>query len=59
MKCLEKDKRFRYQNAGELLQDLAAFRQSLSARYDRVSLSDFMRKHFQAGNNAPEGEVKG
>jgi serine/threonine protein kinase len=55
MKCLEKDKRFRYQNAGELLQDLAAFRQSLSARYDRVSLSDFMRKHFQAGNKASEG----
>jgi serine/threonine protein kinase len=55
MKCLEKDKRFRYQNAGELLQDLAALRQGLSARYDRVSLSDFMRKHFQAGNNAPEG----
>jgi serine/threonine protein kinase len=55
MKCLEKDKRFRYQNAGELLQDLAALRQGLSARYDRVSLSGFMRKHFQAGNNAPDG----
>ena len=55
MKCLEKDKRFRYQNAGELLQDLAALRQGLSTRYDRVNLSDFMRKHFQAGNNAPEG----
>jgi serine/threonine protein kinase len=59
MKCLEKDKRFRYQNAGELLQDLAALRQGLSTRYDRVSLSDFMRKHFQAGNNAPEGQLKG
>jgi serine/threonine protein kinase len=59
MKCLEKDKRFRYQNAGELLQDLAALRQGLSTRYDRVSLSDFMRKHFQAGDNAPEGQLKG
>jgi serine/threonine protein kinase len=55
MKCLEKDKRFRYQNAGELLQDLAALRQSLSKRYDRVNFSDFMRKHFQESNNAPEG----
>jgi serine/threonine protein kinase len=54
MKCLEKDKRFRYQNAGELLQDLAALRQGLSTRYDRVNFSDFMRKHFQAGNNTPE-----
>jgi serine/threonine protein kinase len=54
MKCLEKDKRFRYQNAGELLQDLTALRQSLSKRYDRVNFSDFMRKHFQASNNAPE-----
>ena len=55
MKCLEKDKRFRYQNAGELLQDLTALRQGLSTRYDRVNFSDFMRKHFQTGNNAPEG----
>lgn len=55
MKCLEKDKRCRYQNAGELLQDLTALRQSLSKRYDRVNFSDFMRKHFQASNTAPEG----
>ncbi len=55
MKCLEKDKRFRYQNAGKLLQDLAALRQGLSTRYDRVSLSDFMKRHFEATNNAPEG----
>ncbi len=58
MKCLEKDKRFRYQNAGELLQDLAALRQGLSTRYDRVSLSDFMKRHFEATNNAPEGLAK-
>jgi hypothetical protein len=54
MKCLEKDKRLRYQSAGELLQDLTALRQSLSKRYDRVNFSDFMRKHFQTGNSAPE-----
>jgi serine/threonine protein kinase len=54
MKCLEKDKRLRYQSARELRQDLTALRQGLSARYDRVNLSDFMRRHFQARNNAPE-----
>ena len=54
MKCLEKDKRLRYQSAGELLQDLNALRQSLSKRYDRVNFSDFMRKHFQASNTPPE-----
>jgi len=54
MKCLEKDKRLRYQSAGELLQDLTALRQSLSKRYDRVNFSDFMRKHFQPSDTAPE-----
>jgi serine/threonine protein kinase len=59
MKCLEKDKRLRYQSAQALRQDLTALRQGLSARYDRVNLSDFMRKHLQASNNAPDGQVKG
>ncbi len=54
MKCLEKDKRLRYQSARELLQDLTALRQGLSTRYDRVNLSDFMRSNFQASNSAPE-----
>ncbi len=63
MKCLEKDKRLRYQSAGELLQDMTALRQDLTQRYDRVNLSDFMRKQFQAtdnaseDNNAPEDEI--
>jgi hypothetical protein len=51
MKCLEKDKGFRYQNARELLQDLEALRRGLNMRYDRVDFSDFMRTHFK-GNNA-------
>jgi len=55
MKCLEKDKRLRYQSAAELLQDMTALRQSLSTRYDRVDLSDFMRRHFEASNTLPEG----
>ena len=54
MKCLEKDKRLRYQSARELRQDLTVLRQGLSARYDRVNLSDFMRKHFQPSNTLPE-----
>jgi serine/threonine protein kinase len=57
MKCLEKDKRLRYQSAGELLQDLTALRQDLTNRYGRVNLSDFMRKQFQATDNAPEDKI--
>ena len=41
MKCLEKDKASRYQNAQELLNDLVAFRNSLNMNYDSTMLSGF------------------
>jgi serine/threonine protein kinase len=47
MKCLEKDKASRYQNAQELLDDLIAFRNSLNMTYDSTMLSEFMKRHFR------------
>jgi serine/threonine protein kinase len=47
MKCLEKDKASRYQNAQELLDDLMAFRNSRNLTYDSTMLSKFMKRHFR------------
>lgn len=47
MKCLERDKTLRYQTAKELLQDLTAFKYSLSVIYDSAGLAEFMTKHFR------------
>jgi serine/threonine protein kinase len=54
MKCLEKDKKLRYQSAQEVHIDLAALRQSLDITYDMSDLSEFMNKHFGEENNATE-----
>ncbi|MBW2194824.1 MAG: serine/threonine protein kinase [Deltaproteobacteria bacterium] len=47
MKCLEKDKASRYQNAQELVDDLIDFRSSASITYDSITLSKFMKRHFR------------
>jgi hypothetical protein len=47
MKCLEKDKASRYQNAQELVSDLIAFRNSANITYDSTMLSEFMKRHFR------------
>lgn len=47
MKCLEKDKKLRYQSAQEFLDDLIALKQSFSITYDRSNLSGFMKRHFK------------
>ena len=46
MKCLEKDKKLRYQNAQEIHDDLMGLRNKLNITYDASSLADFMRKNF-------------
>jgi hypothetical protein len=47
MKCLEKDKKLRYQSARELHDDLMHFKKKLNITYDRSNLADFMEKHFK------------
>lgn len=47
MKCLEKDKKLRYQSAQELHDDLIHLKKKLSITYDRSNLADFMEKHFK------------
>jgi len=47
MKCLEKDKKSRYQSALELHNDLIRFKTKLNITYDRSNLADFMEKHFK------------
>jgi len=46
MKCLEKDKKLRYQSAQEIHDDLMSLRNKLNITYDASNLSDFMRKNF-------------
>jgi serine/threonine protein kinase len=46
MKCLEKDKKLRYQNAQEIHDDLMNLKNKLNITYDASSLADFMRKNF-------------
>jgi len=46
MKCLEKDKKLRYQTAQEIHNDLISLRNKLNITYDASNLSDFMRKNF-------------
>jgi tRNA A-37 threonylcarbamoyl transferase component Bud32 len=47
MKCLEKDKKKRYQTAGEVLRDLLHLKEELNAIYDMQNLADFMEKSFK------------
>lgn len=46
MKCLEKDRKLRYQRAQELLDDLVHLKQSLGSTYDRSNLASLMKQHF-------------
>ena len=47
MKCLEKDKKERYQTADEVLRDLLRLKELLNTTYDMQNLADFMRKYFR------------
>jgi len=47
MKCLEKDKKERYQTAREVLHDLLRLRKKLNITYDTPNLADFMKEHFK------------
>ncbi len=47
MKCLEKDKSLRYQNAREVNEDLKRLRKRMNMTYDASNLADFMEKHFK------------
>jgi len=53
MKCLEKDKKVRYQTTKEVLVDLISLRRSLDQTYDESKLSDFMNNHFREENSLP------
>jgi len=46
MKCLEKDKKLRYQTVQEIHDDLISLRNKLNITYDASNLADFMRKNF-------------
>ena len=46
MKCLEKDKKLRYQTVQEIHDDLMILRNKLNITYDASNLADFMRKNF-------------
>ena len=46
MKCLEKDKKLRYQSAQKIHDDLMNLKNKLNITYDASSLADFMRKSF-------------
>jgi tRNA A-37 threonylcarbamoyl transferase component Bud32 len=52
MKCLEKDRKTRYQSAQEVLDDLTPLRHSLSMTFDASDLAKFMKKHFQIGHKS-------
>ena len=54
MKCLEKDKQRRYQNASALYNDLLACKKELKINFDIADLADFMRKKFKKNGNSPE-----
>lgn len=47
MKCLEKDKRKRYQSAKEIFDDLTATKNALSSLFDSRDLSNFMKNLFK------------
>ena len=47
MKCLEKQKDLRYQNASDLDADLAAFRKELKTSFDAADLADYMKNIFK------------
>jgi hypothetical protein len=54
MKCLEKDKDKRYQNASALYNDLLACRKELKITFDTAALADFMIENFRKKGNSPE-----
>jgi hypothetical protein len=54
MKCLEKDKDRRYQNASALYNDLLACKKELKINFDIADLADFMRKKFKKNGTSPE-----
>ena len=47
MKCLEKDKKLRYQSVQEFHDDLIHLKMKLNITYDRSNLVEFMEKHFK------------
>ena len=47
MKCLEKDKKLRYQSAQEIHDDLMNLKNKLNITYDASSLSNFMKENFR------------
>ncbi|MBT8350654.1 MAG: serine/threonine protein kinase [Deltaproteobacteria bacterium] len=47
MKCLEKDKKERYQTAGEVYRDLLRLKEKLNITYDMQNLADYMEKYFK------------
>ena len=53
MKCLEKDKKLRYQSAQEIHDDLMSLRNKLNITYDASNLSDFMSKNFVKTKKSP------
>jgi len=52
MKCLEKSKDSRYQNASALYADLTALRRQLGITFDASDLADFMNKSFKEGGSS-------
>jgi hypothetical protein len=56
MKCLEKQKDNRYQNASAVYADLLAFKKEQKSAFDASDLADFMKKIFKANDNPSQSK---
>jgi serine/threonine protein kinase len=54
MKCLEKEKDLRYQNASAFYNDLVTCKKELNITFDTADLADFMRKNFRQSDYSPK-----
>ena len=52
MKCLEKQKEKRYQNASAIYSDLLAFKKEQKLTFGASDLADFMKKTFKPNHNS-------
>jgi hypothetical protein len=56
MKCVERDKDSRYQNASALHADLVKLRKGLKITFDASDLADFMKQNFGKGAGSSNSE---
>jgi hypothetical protein len=56
MKCLEKQKDYRYQSASAVNTDLLKFKKEQKLTFDASDLADFMEKKFKANDNSSQSK---